>query len=328
MNFESDLIDIIKFRLNTDDISYNKYGDASYFAARYYEIQTRKIVATPRIVNFSNEIHDSLGKLIGETDAEQREKALEAWQTVFRIRHLFVKGRDVTQFLSKSVNDLDSKDKLLWDFGMHHFHLSSQLEKSGFVKRSDYLLFAIVGNTDAYFVDIRPHYDPEQLLWVRQELLKIVHSNWPELIKPCVLKWALGDELTDKQKDELRKKNINHIPQIGDHAIAPLGGGMIMDGSSALCRIWGDKLLHEIKRHQSYFDKQPVELRFELEAKGIKTSDLMEFKLVPLDNLNPSAELINSLGKDHCLSKNLCQMGFLIVEAVTQLPVVVSVEDL
>ena len=327
MNFESDLIDIIKSQLNTDDISYNKHGDASCFAARYYERQIRKVVPMPRIVHFSNEIHDSLGKLVKETNAEQMGKALEAWRAVFLVRDLLVKGGGVTQFLSKNVNDPESKDGLVWDFGMHHFHLSRQIEKSGFVERSDYLLFAIITDANAYFVDIKQHWDPEGLLWVRQDLLRIVNSNWPELIKPYIIRGQKGDILTDKQKKELRRKNVNHIPQIGDHAIAPLGGGMMGDGSSASCRIWADKLLFEIEQHQLYFDGQPAELRSELEAKGVKVSDLMEFKLVPLDNLNPSAELIDSLREDQCLSKDLSQMGFAIVEATTRLPVVVSIED-
>ena len=326
MNFESDLIDIIKSQLNTDDISYNKHGDASYFAARYYEMRIRKVVPMPRIVHFSNEIHDSLGKLVEETNAEQNKKALEAWWTVFLIRDLLVKGENVTQFLSRQVNNSTYSDGILWDFGMHHFHLSKKLEKSGFVERSDYLLFAIIADSEAYFVDIRPHRDPEGLLWVRQDLLRILNSNWPELIKSYVLKGKAGDALTDKQKKELRKKNVNHVPQIGDHAIAPLGGGMMGDGSSASCRIWADKLLFEVERHQLYFDSQPVELRSELETKGIKASGSMEFKLVPLDNLNPSTELINSLRKNQCLSKDLSQMGFTIVEASTRLPIAVSIE--
>ena len=60
--------------------------------------------------------------------------------------------------------------------------------------------------------------------------------------------------------------------------------------------------------------------------KGIKASGSMEFKLVPLDNLNPSTELINSLRKNQCLSKDLSQMGFTIVEASTRLPIAVSIE--
>ena len=39
---------------------------------------------------------------------------------------------------------------------MHHFHLSRKLKKpeSKFVERSDYLLFAIITQEDAFFVDV------------------------------------------------------------------------------------------------------------------------------------------------------------------------------
>ncbi len=327
MNFESDFLDIIKSQLNTDNISYRKDGDASYFAARHCEIQIRKIAPVPRRVHFSNQIHNSLGKLSGEVNAEQKEKALEAWRSVFYIRYFLEKGQDVTQFLSKSINGSEKKDGLLWDFGMHHFHLSTQLEESGFVKRSDYLLFAIIADTDAYFLDIRSHLDPEELLWIRQDLLQILHSNWPELIKPLLLKGESETTLTDREKKELRRKNVNHCPQFEGHLTRPIGGGMMSDGSSALCRIWGDKLIYEIEKHQLYFERQPVEVQHELEEKGIKTSDPMEFKLVASNNLNLSAELVDALKKEKCLSKYLFQMGFIIVEASTKSPVVVSIED-
>jgi len=327
MNFESDLIDIIKKQFSIENIHYKLDGSAGYFASRYYEMRIRKIVPTPRIVHFSNEIHDSLGKLARETSAERKGKALESWQTVFLIRKLLVNGKDVKQFLSKNIKDSESKDGLLWDYGIHHFHLSGRLEESGFVERSDYLLFAIIADSEAYFVDIRLHNDSEGLEWVRQDLLNIVHSNWPELIKQYILQGQSGHVLTDNRKKELRRKNVNDIPQIGGRAIAPLGGGVASDGSSALCRIRGDQLLHEIEKHQLYFDSQPAELRSELEIKGVKNSGSMEFKLVPLNSLNLSKELINSLRENQCLSKNLCKMGFIIVEVTSRLPVVVSIED-
>ena len=87
------------------------------------------------------------------------KKALEAWRTVFYIRHLLVEGGNVTRFLSKSVDNLTSRDKLLWDFGMHHFHLNRVLEPSGnFVERSDYLLFAIIADAGRIFC--RPEATP------------------------------------------------------------------------------------------------------------------------------------------------------------------------
>ena len=82
---------------------------------------------------------------------------------------------------------------------MHHFHLSKKVEESGFVKRSEYLLYAIITQKDAYFVDIRPHPKPMDLGWVQQYLLRVVHSNWPELIEPNVLPGVTGAELTDQK---------------------------------------------------------------------------------------------------------------------------------
>ena len=93
MDFELDLIEIVKGYLWMEDISFEDNGDARDFAARYYEMRIRRINPTPREVHFSGELNDSLGKLIRETNAEHSEKALEAWRAVFHIRQLFFKRR-------------------------------------------------------------------------------------------------------------------------------------------------------------------------------------------------------------------------------------------
>ena len=327
MAFKSDLARIIKQEFDEAGIIYDDSLDMCSLVARYFEMLHRRIVPVPRKVHFSDEIHHSLGKLRRETDLEQREQAGDAWGAVFLIRFLLVEGENVTRFLSKNVNSLICRDGLLWDFGMHHFHLNKEVEESGFVKRSDYLLFAIVAQENAYFVDVRLHPRPVDLGWVRQDLLKIVHSNWPELIEHKILRGMKGTILTNKEKYELRRKNCNHVAQLGDNAIAPIGGGTMADGSSLLCLGWALKLMHEIKQHQRYFDLQPAELRSRLEAMGIEIAGGMNFELVQLDSLNTSAEVVDSLTAQECLSRDLSQMGFTIVEATMGLPVVVSLED-
>ena len=325
MNFESDLTNIVKQQFSKVGIRYDDSMEIGCLISRYFEMQNRRIAPEHRRVHFSDELHDSLGKLARETNAAKQENAHEAWGGVFFIRHLLVEGENVIRFLSKNVNRLISTDGLLWDFGMHHFHLSKKVEESGFVKRSGYLLYAIITQTDAYFVDIRPHPKRRDLGWVQQYLLKVVHSNWPELIEPNVLPGVTGSELTDKEKQELRRKNCNHATQLGGSAIAPLGGGTMSDGSSSLCRWNAMKLLHEINRHQCYFDSQPAELRAQLEDKGVEISDKMEFRLVQVTGLNLAAELIDSLTENQCLSRDLCRMGFVVVEASTRLVIVVKI---
>ena len=330
MSFKSDLEHIIKRQFDEHGICYEDNLDVRCLSARYLEMLNRRIVPIPREVLFSEEIHDSLGKLTRETEVEQREKAIEAWGAVFFIRYLLTEGKNLNGFLSREIDFATgerSKDGLLWDFGMHHLHLSKKVEASGFVKRSDYLLFAIITQENAYFVDVRPHRNPEQLQWVRQDLLRIVHSNWPELIEPNVLRGVKGDVLTDEQKKELRRKNSNHVAELGGNAVAPLGGGTMGDGSSLACRGLALKLLHEIGLHQDCFDTQPSDLRSALEDKGLGKAGEMEFELVLLDGLNPSDELINSLKGDQCLSRDLCQMGFAVVERTTRSPIVASLEE-
>ena len=325
MSFETDLAAIVKKQLDQVGIKYDTGMDLGDLLARYYEMQTRRVEIRPREVLFSKKLHASLGKLANEPLAEQRKKSLDAWNAVFLLRDLLQKGENVVRFLSRNINQLVCKDGLLWDFGMHHFHLSSHVDETGFVKRSDYLLFAVITQEFAYFVDVRLHRDPEALGWVRQELLKIVHSNWPELIEARKLHGILGSKITDPQRKELRRKNVNAPTVFEGNAYISIGGGTSADGSSASCRMHASRLLHEIRQHQLYFDSQHLELLTGLRFAGIESNGEMKFELVTLEELNPPDKVVEELGQETCMSKHLSQMGFVIVEATTRTPIVISV---
>lgn len=96
------------------------------------------------------------------------------------------------------------------------------------------------------------------------------------------------------------------------------------DGGSVLCKIWADKLLFEIERHESYFRSQPEEIRITLRAKGVDVAGGIELKLVLLDSLDPTPEIVEILGAENCLSASLSRMGFAVVETISGSPVVVS----
>jgi len=325
-DFKLDLANLLKQRLAEAGILHDHSMDVSSLASRYYEMMERRIIATPRRVHFSREIHDSLGKLAREANPIKRRRALEAWRTAFYIHRLLEEGENVVRFLSKKVQTLTSMDGILWDYGLHHLHLNRKVGPSGFVERSDYLLFAHITQESAYFVDVRLHPQAQGLGWVQQDLLEIARSNWPELIESKILRGVSGTILTDQEKQTLRRKRINHVMQAGDNAIAPIGGGMMMDGSSTLCRLFGMKLMHEIDCHQHYFDSPPSELLSQLEAKGVEIANGVQFQLAPLDILDLSIDVISSLQGDDCLSRDLCRMGFVIVESTKSLPIVVRLE--
>ena len=324
MNLQRDLVNIVQKYFSQQGISYNGSGDADDLAARYFEMLLRRIAPVPRRVHLSDELHTSLGNLTRTSGAKQRTKALEAWNAVFRIRYIMASGGDLTPYQSKGIMDSTSKDGLLWDYGMHHFHLSSGFEKSGFARRSDYLLFALVADEDAFLVDVRNHRDPEDLLWVRQNLLKIVHRNWPEIISTRILHGIRGETLTDQQKKELRSKNINSAADLGDYAIAPLGWGTVLDGSSTFCRVRADKLLHELKWHEDVLSHPTEELRAHLEGIGVAPGK-EDFRLVLLESVDATTELVDHLQQGDHQSHGLYAAGFAIVEATNGHPVTITV---
>ena len=326
MDFKTDLKHIIERQFEVNDVRYVKTMDVGNLAARYLEMLNRRIVPVRRSVHFSEEIHESLDALRWKADAEHREEAKDAWGAVSWLRYLLAEGMNVNGFLSKGIDSATgarSKDHLLWDYGIHHFHLSREVDTTGFVKRADYLLFAIVTKENAYFVDVRPHHEPDGLEWVRQDLLKIVYSNWPEIVEPHILRGVNGTVVTDKEKAELRRKSCNLVTDIGGQAIAPIGGGIAGDGSSVACRYLAMKLLHEIGYIQDVFEASRKDLRTALREKGYQETGEPEFELVLLDGLNWSDELVASLMEDGCLSRDLCQMGFAVAERTTGWPMVV-----
>ena len=220
MNFKADLIDIVEDFFSKNGISYEKVGSASDYAARYFEMLVRRIDPKSRSVFFSKQIHKSLDRHIHEATKKQLDKALQARQAVSDIEHIFESGEDITPYLSREINDSKSKDKMLWEWGIHHFHLSTQRDTRGFIKRSDYLLFAMIYDDAALFIDVRKHRRPDGLEWVRQDLFEIVHSNWPQVLYSHELPGVTGDVVSDKEKGELRRKNVNHVMELRGHAFA------------------------------------------------------------------------------------------------------------
>ena len=309
----------MKFRLKVAGVDFDDGGDPSYFADLHFELLQRRPPATPRRVHFSKELHTSLGLLQSES--------LEAWRSVFYVRGLLVQGKDVTSFLSKRLSkpfsELSQTDGLLLDFGMHHFHLSRTLRPGHrFRERTKHLLFAMIRDRDTYFVDIRTHCPPA---WSSQDLLAIVHSNWPELLQEHAPKGQTGDRITDEQRAELRRKNVNAITQLGTVTVAPLGGGMTMAGTSATCRYRGDELLHEIGKHQDCFDSDPPELRAKLPT--LPPSPGTALRLRPLPSLQVSPKDLAVFMDPRCFSKRLVELGFVVVEDHTGRPVALSLSE-
>ena len=298
MNFRHDLVKTVEQYFLDEKISYRKSGDVGIIT-QYFEMQVRGVPPRPRRVHVSTELNDSLRYLA----QSPKSKAREAGNMVMHISNLFEHGGDVRPYLSEEIRNAGFHDKCLWAYGMHHFHLQEAVQKgSKFVKRADYLLFAIVTDTDAFLIDVREHRDPQDLLWVRQNLVETVWTNWPDIVPK--LSGVQGTKFTDEQMKELRRKNGNVVLDIDGTAIAPLGMGTTGSGNSLMCTWWAMELLHRIEAIESYLgnilegsEKQEgVEVKFRL---GLLEEDV--------------GHLIRQEQVDDAL-KTLWKVGFAVVE--------------
>jgi hypothetical protein len=129
------------------------------------------------------------------------------------------RGRDLSPHLSRSIKTgyLSSKraskqgktrrdrDLMLYDWGLHHLHLSDQLDGDGFVTRTEDLLFAGFLHDDAYLIDIAPHGS-----WYLKSLLETIVVSWPNsgLLLPSLSGLRLATTFTDDEGLELREAGV------------------------------------------------------------------------------------------------------------------------
>ena len=281
MNFERDVVEGIVRYFDDHKIRFDRgrWADVSYLLERYYRARTKLIVRRPRSVHYS----DEFGARLGSLAATHRSAVAE-------IRVRFEQGEDLAEFLSRKASRADARDGMLSDFGLHHFHLENALDPDGqHMKRSDWLLLAYVQPDDAYFVDVIAHPDPrgtDDYGWTDDKYLHTIDANWPDLLEPHVLRGENGDSLSDVERKELRRKNVNVVTLIGDRAIAPPGGGMTASGATATHVLMAMKLRRQIEHIQEVIEVHWPECRRGLEEAGLQVDDDAELRLILVDECN------------------------------------------
>lgn len=146
-------------------------------------------------------------------------------------------GQDLMEYMSRNVLDVAFEDKMFSDWRFYHFHLSDpdirHPDDERFLERGDYLLIAYMESSDddtIYFLQVIPH---KRTNWTKEELVRVLADNWPELIKKNVFEGSLTAKISDMDRKQLRNNNINTPVDLGDErVIIGLGSGICGDGSS------------------------------------------------------------------------------------------------
>ena len=149
-------------------------------------------------------------------------------------------GENIVQNLSTKIRNATYNDALLNDWGIHHLHLGTCTPHGGFVERTRRLLYCRFTDTHAYLIAVLAHGK-----WTTIALLEALHANWPDRMEQFRAEGVTGDQLTDVQIRELRRKNANYVLQMRDGTCySPVGGGTTSAGSNLHDVVMADRILH------------------------------------------------------------------------------------
>lgn len=211
-------------RADADLVAHLNGLDAHGLLVVYHNWMSRLIKPLPR------EVRKSQAFLENPLAAE---RANEFAQIIDDIE----KGRDLRKYLSRGVKaaagvpgkpfgkrrDLDL---MLNAQGIHHLHISTQVEADGYVKRDGPLLFAVFKPQTAYFIDVMGHGD-----WNRDHVFEVLAHEWPNEGLIHEVKGGNGFKViglrrndTEDERALLQKNGINTFVQIGDKVFMPAGG--------------------------------------------------------------------------------------------------------
>lgn len=129
------------------------------------------------------------------------------------------RGNDLTRYLSRGIRygyisrknapkkhkDRRDRDLMLYDWGLHHLHLSTIVDRDAFVVRTEDLLFVGFLAKDAYLIDVAPHGS-----WYLRSLLETIVLNWPRSGLLTSMKGVTGltTTYTEQEGLELREAGV------------------------------------------------------------------------------------------------------------------------
>ncbi|MGD6831000.1 hypothetical protein ACQCT5_02465 [Sutcliffiella halmapala] len=216
MDFVSDWQDIMIDDMTTDGLQFSSTMPKDSLVIRYFTYLRKKGGQTPRPrrVHRSNEFVCPPELLTG----------------LNQLVDLLENGQDISPYLSKQIDNISAIDGMFNDWGVLHLHLGDRPDaRDGrFIVRTGPLLFLYLMKDDAYLINVHEHGD-----WADKSILQTVQDNWPDLIKPYVLKGVIGlsHQYTEEQHADFRNAGVAVILELKDVngdtlVIAPPGLGI------------------------------------------------------------------------------------------------------
>lgn len=271
IDLQSDLNDYF-YRIMTEKGWKDVQRDKAVY--QFFNMEKRLITRRPRQIKKSREF----------------SCPMEYEKTLHKLEERIRKGEDLTPYMSREVKQSQKTDLLLCDWGVYHFHLSEDHDYDGFMVRSDYQVFAYVTETTVYMIQIYKHKSKD--LYSKQELLRIIYNNWPDIIEQYRIPGAveLTAKLNDHEYGMLRKAHISSFVELEKNKVyGMMGGGYVGNGFSMDAmrkgQFWYNRM-YELQRCLSTNAEKIVKMiQEELKNNNLKCVD-MDISLLGIVNEN------------------------------------------
>jgi len=222
----------------------------------YLNWRSRFITAVPRAVHLSSELAAS-------------PKYSEHRGNIDTLVEKIESGSDLTPHLSKAIQSAyvpvarrksaigprADLDRLRAEWGIHHLHLSSEMDPDGFVKRDDDLLFALFRAKDAFLIGIQDHGG-----WANTELVRIAVENWPDAGVFIQSRGSIGlsQHFSDEDRLLLRNAGVTTPVEVRGKIYMPPGQSLAGTSSTATTVsnqiMWGLRDLRRILSEPESFN--------------------------------------------------------------------------
>jgi hypothetical protein len=253
--------------------------DAHSLLIIYANWAERMISAVPRI------IHEAKALISNPLSSDPRYKpGLDA------IRQKIVQGDDLTGHLSKRItkgyrpsqtdqmnlNRRPDLDLMLSDWGVHHLHISENIESDGFVERTGPLIFAVFHRDAAYLIDIFEHG-----AWADKSIIRIIIHEWPNtgIVYKVPGIMASLQPHSDTDHIALRGVGINSAIEI-DGNVWKARSGITTAGSSLSATMGANKLWHQLKEFLKKINSEPLWLKEIIISLGLPIPERASLKFV------------------------------------------------
>ena len=278
MDFYSDWIEILRRELTTEGFPPEAHDDDQDICFRYFNFRKRSVSTIPREVLKPSDF----------TVPTEHQEGVD--EIIKKLEN----GTSMVPHLSRSITDADYDDAMLNDWGIHHFHLGTTIDQTGFVERTGPLLFTRITNKHAYLLGIFGHGQ-----WANQTLIEIIHNTWPDSINQFKLVGVieLFDIPTDQEISMLRSGGISTIVQTADQTVyAPMGGGITTSGLSVEVVSVCDRYARAVKKLEQYVIAQSEKMIKHLSDQGHEVGDTVTLKLQIINGQFVAVEEMSRVG--------------------------------